>query len=186
MTVYEETVELPRFLSPMRSLAHITAALVAVGYLYWSEVYHKNLDTHLLYSLIPVLIIAWDLLPVMMIINGAFFPDMLLKVDEGALVLKRGLVTKRLSLDTIVEVSVVAASHVKETTILQSLYQRADFLFLDRSSLTNIKILLSGWGTMYVATPRADEVAGILRREIARFQRESALRLIAAHQPKPL
>jgi hypothetical protein len=186
MIAYEETVGLPRFLSPMRSLAHIVAALVAIGYLYWSEVAYKNFDTHLFYSLIPVLIIAWDLLPVLMVINGALFPDMLLQVNEGALVLKRGFVTKRLSLDTIVEVSTVAASHVKETTILQSLYQRVDFLFLGRSSLTNIKLLLSGGRTFYVATPRAEEVAGILRREVKRFQRESALKLIAAHQPKPL
>ena len=181
MIAYEETVELPRFLSSMRSLAHILAALAAVGYLYWSEIYHKNFGAYLLSSLIPAIIIAWDLLPVIMVINGAFFPEMLLQVDEVAFALKRGFVTKRLSLDTIVEVSVIPASRVKETAILRSLYQSADFLFLDRRNVPNIELLLSGGKTMYVATPRAEEVAGILRREVKRLQRESALKLIAVH-----
>jgi hypothetical protein len=186
MLIYEEEVQLRRFMSPARELFHLGSAIALAGFIYWSEIYGKNIRAHPLSSLSLAVFVALEILPFLMVLNAALFPSFCLQIGDQAVLLKRGFVRKKVSLDTIVEVSSVSASRVKKTRVLQTFYQSADFLFLDRRDFPNIELLLSGGKSMYVATPRAEEVAGILRREVERFQRESALSLIAAHQPKPL
>jgi len=176
MIVYEETVPLPRFLSPYRSLAHILGSATAAVAFYWSEFPGKNSSWP---TLLPAAFIAFDFFPVLRIINGAIFPELHIQIDETALQLKRGFIQKEFRLDSIVEISAVSASRVKKTTVLQHLYQTSDFLFLDRKVSSNVELLLSGGVSKYVATGRPEELTKVLRFQIDRFQRESVFRMVA-------
>ena len=186
MIVYEEVVQLRRFMSPVREIFILATVPAFAGYLYWSEIRGTNILSHPASSIGLVTFLAFEILPTLMILNAALFPEVCVRINEEALILKRGFFRKGIPLDLIIEVHPVAASRVNRTTVREKLYQSSDFLFLDRRDSQNVELLLSGGRTSYFATPRAEEVAGILLREATRSQRESALRLIAAHQPKPL
>ena len=103
MIVYEEPVRLPRFLSPLRALGHIVGTLVAAGILYWSEFRGRNLGFRSWPVFIPAAYVALDFLPVLKILNGAFFPELCIQIDETTLALKRGLIQKRIPLDSVVD-----------------------------------------------------------------------------------
>jgi hypothetical protein len=181
MIIYEEVVQLRRFMSPLKALAHLGSTAAFAGYLYWSDIYGKNLRAHPFSSVGLVCFIAFEFFPVLLILNAVLFPDFCLQIDDQALLLKRGFVRKKIPLDAIVEVRVVSASRVQKTTIVQKLYRNTDFLFLDKKDLPNVELLLSGGRSRFFATARAPEVGGILRREAERAHREAALKLIAAH-----
>ncbi len=181
MIIYEEVVQLRRFVSPLKELAHLGSTAALAGYLYWSEIYGQNLRAHPFSSLGLVTYIAFEFYPVLLILNAALFPDLILRIDDHALLLKRGFSRRTISLDTIVEVRAVSASRVQKTNVVQKLYQSSDFLFFDKKDSPNIELLLSGGRSQFVATARAEEVARVLSREAERAHREAAFKLIAAH-----
>src|SRR5215831_6839809 len=142
MIAYEERVRLPRFLSPLRAFGHIVGTLLAAGIFYWSEFSGRNLGFRSWPVFIPAAYVALDFLPVLKILNGAFFPELWIQIDETTLRLKRGLIKNRIPLDSVVEISAVTAERVKRTTVLQALYQNSNFLFLERNNSSNVKLLL--------------------------------------------
>lgn len=181
MIMYEETVRLPRFLSPFRALGHITGTFVAAFVLYWSEFRGRAPSLYSWSVLFPAIYFAAEFFPVLKVLNGAFCPNVCIQIDETALILKHGLIHKKIPLDSVVEVSAASAERVKKTTVPQLLYQTSDFLFLDRKHSSNVELLLSGGISKYVATARPEELTRILRFQVERFRRESTFRMIAAH-----
>ncbi len=181
MIIYEEIVHLRRFMSPARVLFYLGSAIALAAFIYWSDIYGNNFRAHPFSAIGVATFVALEIVPFLITLNELLFPEFCLQIDGEALVLKRGFIRKRIPLDSIVEVRPVPASRVMKTTVLPHLYRSSDFLFLDTKDLPNVKLLLSGGRSQFVATARAEEVAGILHREAERFQRDATLRLIAAH-----
>jgi hypothetical protein len=184
MIVYEELLRLPRFISPKTQLRYIAAAFVLVSYMWWSELHVQITYQHILSILIPGIILAWDVLPVFMILNAALFPEVRIHIDEKVLRLKRGFIRKEIPLDSIKAVSQVSPSSLEVRTTPQSLYKNSDFLFLNRNHLPSVELSFFGGESKHVATARPEELASMLRFQAERLRRESASRMTAAHSPE--
>jgi hypothetical protein len=179
MIVYEETIRLPRFLSVFRTIGYLSGTLFTAVFC-WSEFRGKSFNVYSWPALIPLAFVLFETLPVLMILNAALFPEMMVQIDPTAVLLSRGFVRKKFQLASVVEVAAVSAPRVKKTTVLQYLYQNSDFLFLDRERSSNVELLLSGGISKYFATARPEELVKVLRFQIERARRETVLRMIAA------
>jgi hypothetical protein len=143
MIVYEEVVQLRRFMSPVREIFILATVPAFAGYLYWSEIRGTNILSHPASSIGLVTFLAFEILPTLMILNAALFPEVCVRINEEALILKRGFFRKGIPLDLIIEVHPVAASRVNRTTVREKLYQSSDFLFLDRRDSQNVEQAIS-------------------------------------------
>lgn len=178
MSVYAETV---RLLTRPWQAVNIALGVLGIGvtgYLFWFFFLRDDYLSAGWLLILLLLYFPFHLALFLQCLHGGVYSRMRLDVTSDSVVLRRGLLRRKLALADIVDVKALNAGDLQRVFVERAFPFSLRHSFLERRCTSTMKVVLTGGDTRFFATGKPLELTEFLRQRAEEAKRSGALRSI--------